>query len=98
MECERQIFCHFGSFFGLSQNYRPPKIKIWKKHKKLLEILFKSVITTIFPSDYFKENKMKKNSQKNTKFSVLGTLLAQIQAKVKFLQILDYQFLGVKII
>ena len=41
---------------------------------------------------------MKKNSKKNTNFSVLETLLAQIQAKVKFLQILDYQFLGVKII
>ena len=89
MECERQIFCHFGSFFGLSHNYRLPKIKIWKKNKKLLEILFKSVITTIFPSDYFKENKMKKKILKKIQNSLFwdpfgpNTSKSEISANIR---------------
>ena len=39
MECDRHIFCHFGSFFALLPHNWPLKLKFGKKCKKSPEIL-----------------------------------------------------------
>ena len=55
----------------------------------------KSSITAILLSDCFKENKMKKKILKKNRNYYFWVILVHIQAKVKFLQILDCHFLGV---
>ena len=34
MECDRQNFCHFGSFYALLPHEQPEKWKFWKNWKK----------------------------------------------------------------
>ena len=64
MVCERQFFCHFGSFFGLSHDYRLPKIKIWKKHKNFWRFYLSQLSQQFSLQTILRKTKLKKIPKK----------------------------------